>query len=315
MSKNMAILFSLALILLQINVHAQTESTTLPPAEVPVIPSQFLADTKPTPIAHVLPLLQEQFKIPAGMFPNPIGISLVYNYTTESYNVTSFKGEPGALGSAIGLSSIGIGKGVVDIQSHAIGLKFDTMLLPFLQIFGLAAYITMNQTTTIEGLRLQLKPGLGGGIIPVDMTIPIENSLEGFIGMGGMNMMFGYKGFFLSFMLSGGLVRLDDNINNVKGFVSKPIMYVAPRIGYQYKGIFNIFTGVQYIALFGATQGADLSALTGGLVKSFEVGLEKFPVNFVVGCQFTPIREFSIGLEYVGSPGANGVNIEIGGRF
>ncbi|MGL4394615.1 MAG: hypothetical protein ACRCS8_05265 [Brevinema sp.] len=319
MTKRLVLLASMVFASLQVDTHAQSK-VNLSDAEVPVMPSRFLLDTKPTRTAQVLPLLQKQFRIPTGMFPNPIGISFIYNYTSESYAIKSFTGEPGPAGSALGIGSIGMNRGFVSVESHAIGAKVDVMLLPFLQIFGLAAYLKMDQVTTIDGLRATSDGSIGGNIISgtinnLNIGFDVVNSLEGFVGMGGMNLMFGYKGFFLSFMLSGGYVRLDDNINNVKGFVEKPIMYVAPRIGYQYKGIFNVFTGVQYVELFGATKGADLSASTGGLVKSFHVGLDKFPVNFMVGMQFTPIREFSIGIEYVGSPDVNGLNLEIGGRF
>ena len=116
-------------------------------------------------------------------------------------------------------------------------------------------------------------------------------------------------------MLAGGYTRLDDIENNVIGFVEKPLMYIAPRIGYMFNGVLSVYVGVQRIELFGATKGKDLSALTGGIVKSYEVEFEKFPVNFLFGSQFMITREFGISLEYVGSPDVNGVNLETVFRF
>ncbi|MGL4389018.1 MAG: hypothetical protein ACRCTJ_06480 [Brevinema sp.] len=320
MKKNLSLLIGITLTLLHTNSYTQPTPQTLPNLEVPVTPSQFLVNTKPSPTASALPLLQKQFRIPQGMFPNPIGVSLIYNYTKEKYKIKKFKGEAGpALESLLGsgLQNWGISKGTIDVESHAVGAKVDIMLLPFLQLFGLAAYLQMNQRTDIGTATVTLNiPPLLGGPKPLGLPVGVlENKLEGFVGMAGINLAFGYKGFFTSFMLSGGYVRLDDKVNNITRFVEKPIMYVAPRIGYQYKGIFNVYTGIQYVELFGATKGKDLSVLTGGLVKSYSVEIEKFPVNFVAGMQFYVSREFVISLEYVGSPDSSGVNMEIGARF
>ncbi len=93
-------------------------------------------------------------------------------------------------------------------------------------------------------------------------------------------------------MLARGYTRLDDIENNVVGFVEKPLMYIAPRIGYMFNGVLSIYVGVQRIKLFRATKGKDLSALTGGLAKSYEVEFKKFPVNFIVGSQFMITHEF-----------------------
>ena len=92
-------------------------------------------------------------------------------------------------------------------------------------------------------------------------------------------------------------------------------MYVAPRVGYSLGGVMTAHFGVQYIELFGATQGKDLSAVSYGLVSNYGVEIEKYPVNFLVGTSFTPMRDLGISFEYVFSPDVKGLNAEIAYRF
>ncbi|MGL4982298.1 MAG: hypothetical protein ACRC4W_05545 [Treponemataceae bacterium] len=278
----------------------------------------------PMPTLKTFPLLREQLGIEKNALPNPFGVSVIYNFTEENYNIKSFKGEggdklQGVLGE--GLQPWAISKGTIKVQSHAVGAKVDLNLLPFLQLFALGSYITMNQETDIGTATvtasLTLPPILGGDTIkfPIDHHVgALKNVLHGWVGMGGAILSYGYKGFFISAMISGGYVNLDDKINGVTGFVQKPIMYIAPRIGYN-RGRLTVHAGVQYVELFGATKGKDLSTLTKGLVKSYEVEIEKFPVNFLAGIQFMFMREFGISAEYVGSPDSNGINIEAVFRF
>ena len=133
--------------------------------------------------------------------------------------------------------------------------------------------------------------------------------------MGGTILAIGYKGFFLSCMIAGGYVKLDDLVNDVSGFVKKPFMYIAPRIGYSLGGIMTAHFGVQRLELFGSTSGNDLSKITGGLVDNFNIDIEKYPVNFLVGTNFTPMRDLGISFEYVFSPDVRGLNAEIAYRF
>lgn len=332
-----------------------------PMGDVPTMASSFLIKTKPSRTAVYLPLLQKQFGIPVGALPNPIGISLIYNYTEETYRITKFHGKGGSatgkdianllkpskksarrkgfkpggggLGMTVNLDDINLNNpGTTRVKTHAVGVKMDVMLLPFLQLFGLVAYLNSSQVTALHGVNATGHIVLGGGNKPhkfpigkphkpnKGIKIPIGNitiptKLEGFVGLGGMNLLFGYKGFFFSFMLSGGYVRLDDTINHIYKFTEKPILYYAPRIGYNYRGIFTVYFGIQGVELFGSTKGKDLSKATSGLVKSYTVSLEKFPVNFLAGFTFMLTREFVISMEYVGSPDGYGVNIETGFRI
>ncbi|RDU70918.1 hypothetical protein [Helicobacter brantae] len=221
--------------------------------------------------------------------------------------------------------------GTIRAVTGAVGGKFDIYLFPFMNLFVTAAYIRMEQETNVGTATIPLDNPLvlselldgrlsslvsNTTISSVSFNVgSIKNILNGYVVMGGTNLAIGYKGFFASCMLSGGYVQLDDWQNNVKGFVQKPLMYIAPRVGYTYEGIFTMHVGVQRIELFGSTKGKDLSASTGGLVQGYSVELDKFPVNFLAGAQFMPMRDFGISIEYVGSPDTSGVNAEIAYRF
>lgn len=210
----------------------------------------------------------------------------------------------------------GLHNASVRTQTSAIGLKSDIWLLPFLNLFATAAYLNVQQHTSIERATLHLnRPIPIVGLSEISIPVIVENELKGYVVMGGTNIAIGYKGFFASFMVSGGYVQLDDTLNNVKGFVQKPFMYLAPRIGYSYHGIFTTHVGVQRIELFGATKGKDLSKITGGLVSNYSVEVKKFPLNFLAGLQFMFMRDLGVSVEYVGSPDTNGLNAEIAYRF
>lgn len=207
-----------------------------------------------------------------------------------------------------------------------------------MQLFATGAYLSMEQTTHIgdsimiknvpvQSLLPQNKGKITNiyaptkmskipGIIPQDIDFrQIGNKLDGWLVMGGTNLAIGYKGFFLSCMIAGGYVELDDLANNIKGFVMKPFMYIAPRVGYSLGGVMTAHFGVQRVELFGQTSGNDLSQLTFDSIRSYVTEIEKFPVNFLIGTNFTPMRDLGISFEYVFSPDVKGLNAEIAYRF
>ncbi|MCE3046473.1 hypothetical protein [Helicobacter kayseriensis] len=314
----------------------------VPRETVPVEESKFLMDRPIPKTAHHLPFLQTLLSIQPGTLPNPIGISFIGSHVNENYSVKKFNAQTGPTLSKIpGIGTLfspneqewKLSEGRVETTTSAIGIKADMFLFPFMQIFVSGAYLHMEQKTTVGSatipfakdankvqqglLNLFLKP-MGGNATKNNMTVPIapiQNSLDGWLVMAGTNLAIGYKGFFASFMISGGYVQLDDHANNVTGFVQKPFMYLAPRIGYSYHGIITAHVGVQRIELFGATKGKDLSQSTGGLVSGYSVEIEKFPVNFLAGLQFMFARDLGVAIEYVGSPDTKGINAELAFRF
>ena len=208
-----------------------------------------------------------------------------------------------------------LSEGKVHTRTGAVGVKLDTWIFPFMQLFATGTYLNMQQSTNVGNATIPLKQsllGLNSITFPVGI---LENKLDGWAVMGGTTLAIGYKGFFLSCMIAGGYVKLDDLVNDVSGFVKKPFMYIAPRIGYSLGGIMTAHFGVQRLELFGSTSGNDLSKITGGLVDNFNIDIEKYPVNFLVGTNFTPMRDLGISFEYVFSPDVRGLNAEIAYRF
>lgn len=304
-------------------------------------------------------MLQTLLHIEVGTLPNPIGVSIIGSYTEENYKVTNFRGEAGSLLPLLGTFAmvvapnknkyngkivegqqydIQLSDGRVNVKTGAVGVKLDTWVFPFMQLFATGAYLSMEQTTHIgdsimiknvpvQSLLPQNKGKITNiyaptkmskipGIIPQDIDFrQIGNKLDGWLVMGGTNLAIGYKGFFLSCMIAGGYVELDDLANNVKGFVMKPFMYIAPRVGYSLGGVMTAHFGVQRVELFGQTSGNDLSQLTFNSIRSYVTEIEKFPVNFLIGTNFTPMRDLGISFEYVFSPDVKGLNAEIAYRF
>lgn len=316
----------------------------VPRETVPVEAINYPIKTKIPKTAEYLPMLQTLLHIEAGTLPNPIGVSIIGSFMEEHYKVTKFNAQTGP--TLMGIAGISplfnpnqhewkLSQGDVKTKTGAVGVKLDTWLFPFMQLFATGTYLHMEQRTDVgdatipfvkranliqqAALRLGLAIAKQQGTVTANnMTVhvnPIENTLDGWAVMGGTNLAIGYKGFFLSCMIAGGYVKLDDLQNNVKGFVKKPFMYVAPRVGYSLGGVFTAHFGVQRVELFGSTGGNDLSASTGGLVQSYSVEIDKYPVNFLVGTNFTPMRDLGISFEYVFSPDVKGLNAEIAYRF
>lgn len=275
---------------------------------------KFLIHANPSASTKYLPLLQKQFNIAPGLFPNPIGISVTYTYSEENYYITRFAVKPGSLLSLLlgkEEKNWQLSKGISFLKTHSVGVKMDTYLLPFLQLFGMLSYIKVEQLIQIGTATV-----MGRFNRPFKVNIPdMKNNLDGFLGLGGMNLVFSYKGFLMLLSVAGGYVRLDNRKEEIKGFISQPVLYVAPRIGYSYGGIFTGYAGVQYIKTFGKNQGQGLVNLSEQIVKSYSVEVEKFPVNFIVGFQWMLSRILGINIEYAGSPDSHGVSIDTMFRF
>ena len=286
-------------------------------------------------IGGIFDRIPPNFTVPTGLpFPSKITIPLfgalgVISKTPRDEFIADLKSQ---LNNAFGTNTKEwkLSDGTVSTKTSAIGAKIDMYLFPFMNLFATATYLHVEQETRVGSATIPLDNpititlnGTAFGSQPQTITLneitfpvgSVKNILDGYAVMGGTNVAIGYKGFFASCMVGGGYVQLDDWQNNVSGFVQKPFMYVAPRIGYTYDGIFTMHAGVQRIELFGSTKGKDLSASSGGLVQSYAVELDKFPINFLAGAQFMPMRDFGISLEYVGSPDTSGINAEVAYRF
>lgn len=286
-------------------------------------------------IGGIFDRIPPNFTVPTGLpFPSKITIPLfgalgVISKTPRDEFIADLKSQ---LNNAFGTNTKEwkLSDGTVSTKTSAIGAKIDMYLFPFMNLFATATYLHVEQETRVGSATIPLDNpititlnGTAFGSQPQTITLneitfpvgSVKNILDGYAVMGGTNVAIGYKGFFASCMVGGGYVQLDDWQNNVSGFVQKPFMYVAPRIGYTHDGIFTMHAGVQRIELFGSTKGKDLSASSGGLVQSYAVELDKFPINFLAGAQFMPMRDFGISLEYVGSPDTSGINAEVAYRF
>lgn len=331
----------------------------VPRETVPVESIRYPVQTPIPKTAEALPMLQTLLHIEAGTLPNPIGISIIGSFMEEKYRIKKFNGTlgsnlgqnlcanpnnpmiPNSMKSILKIACIlpkgsqiintitGAGttkewklsEGTVNTKTSAIGIKLDTWLFPFMQVFVAGTYLNMEQSTNVG---IATFPSQSSGDKFIDAFVPknfnfevgtLSNNLDGYAFMGGTNLAIGYKGFFLSCMIAGGYVNLDDLANNISGFVQKPFMYIAPRVGYSLGGVMTAHFGVQRVELFGSTKGADLSKLTGGLVEGFNIDIDKYPVNFLIGTNFMPMRDLGISFEYVFSPDVKGLNAEIAYRF
>jgi len=114
------------------------------PGEVAPIPFEVGKRTEPEPWPYALPFLADQVIKQGYTLPLPRGGSLVYTYVERDVKITKVKlGVDGApLRDVTNFVNLGSNSHV----NVAVG-RFDAWLLPFLNVYAMAGYVSNNTTT------------------------------------------------------------------------------------------------------------------------------------------------------------------------
>lgn len=293
-----------------------------------------------------LPLLQDKIPITVGANSNPIGLSLIGGIRNDIYRLSNVYG---TLGGSILPFTLPIGsypalfdqsaqkwqfsEGKIYIQTKNIGIKIDAQIFPFMQIFISGTYLNMIQNSNLGDVNIPISQNLNSdqlkyyssvlqafGVSLSDTSATfhigkVQTEFKGWLTMGGANFIYDYNGIFVSCIIAGGYIMLNDTTNNIKNHIQHPFMYIAPRIGYSYLGIMDTYLGIQRIDFFGKKTNNPLNTTTNNLAQSYSANMTKFPIDFTIGTHFTPIKEFSISIEYIVSPDTKGLTTEVTYRF
>jgi hypothetical protein len=159
---------------------------SLPAQEVETPPSGTDASVEPKRWSSFLPLMSDVATKRGYELPLPFGVSAIYNYIQRDIEVTDLRiGPAGSPPRSVSR--------FVDLGSDSrvnVGLtRFDTWLLPFVNVYGLAGYVD-NHSVTRGTVTL---PGPGGRTF----NFKAETDLEGFVGGLGLTLAGGYENFFL----------------------------------------------------------------------------------------------------------------------
>lgn len=300
--------------------------------------------------SEILPFFQNDIPITMGTKSNPIGFSLIGGIRDDTFKITS---ADGTLGSVLELFTRPLGsssqaypalfdsttqewqfsQGKIYTQSKSIGAKIDAWIFPFMQVFFSGAYLNITQRANLGDASIPITQNLttdhfsyysgvlkafGVSLSSTNATFHIgevQTNLEGWFAMGGANFIYDYKGFFISCLVAGGYVTLNDTTHGITNYLQRPFMYIAPKIGYSFGKIFDTYLGVQRIQTFGENAQSILNTTTNGLAQSYKAQTSRFPIDFIIGTSLAPIKDFSLVFEYIVSPDSRGLNAEISYRF
>ena len=146
----------------------------------------------PVPERHWsgLPLLADEALKRGHELPLPFGTGLILTGLKDrEIDVSDVRiGIEGSAQSVSDYAMLGSSSDVFNAN-----FRFDTWLLPFLNVYALAGYVHNESATTI---RVTLP---GPGPLPGDIVreAAIDTSLDGYVGGVGMTLAAGYKSFFM----------------------------------------------------------------------------------------------------------------------
>lgn len=163
----------------------------VPPAWAPRAHAQAADDEPPPAVTpgRKLPFLGDLARSRGIELPLPLGVGAVYYYLSRDIAVSDVRvGRDGAPPASAGdFAQLGSTSSV-----HNLNVKFDVWLLPFVNVYAIAGYISNKSETTIDVTLPPLSPK--GPTRPRRMTVP--TSLTGSVGGLGTTLAGGYRSFF-----------------------------------------------------------------------------------------------------------------------
>jgi hypothetical protein len=173
-------LLAIALLLTARGVCAADAEGPTPRAETPA----------PQPHWSGLPFLGEEALARGYELPLPLGAGLILTVLDDrQIDVSDVRiGIEGSEQSVSEFATLGSSSNVFNSN-----FRFDTWLLPFLNVYALVGYVHNESATS---LRVTLP---GSGPLPGEIVreTTIDTSLDGYVGGVGMTLAAGYKSFFM----------------------------------------------------------------------------------------------------------------------
>jgi hypothetical protein len=153
-------------------------------------PDPAIQAATPQPSSRRLPFMAEEALKRGHELPLPFGTGLILTYLDgREIEVTDVRvGLDGSQESVSEYATLGSNSTVFNAN-----FRFDTWVLPFLNIYALVGYVHNDSATSIH---VQIpRPGPLPGTMEFDTTI--DTSLEGSVGGLGMTLAGGYRSFFV----------------------------------------------------------------------------------------------------------------------
>jgi hypothetical protein len=280
--------------------HAQAAPSA--PEEVAPIPFEGAQPSEPAPWPYALPFLADRVIQQGYTLPLPRGVSLVYTYVGRDVKITTVK--LGINGAPLRDVTKFVNLGSTSQVNVAVG-RFDAWLLPFLNVYAMAGYVSNNTTT--RGV-VTIPPVTQFGE-PKTFNLTKKTALGGFVGGVGLTAAAGWRDFFLlaDFNFSQTDIGFDNPFRALIGTVrtgwNGAVFHIPLRlwIGGSYwgtKGTAKATVDVPDVGsvTFSALQGPlhPLNALAGGNVTLFK----RWELFFEYGFNFDDVQIGAAGLSF-----------------
>ena len=280
--------------------YAQTGSSE--PSEEAPIPFEGAAPSSGARWPYALPFLADQVIKQGYTLPLPRGVSMVYTYVQRDIKISSVS--LGVNGAPLRDVSNFVNLGSTSHVSVAVA-RFDAWLLPFLNAYAIAGYVSNNTTTR----GIVTIPPLTERGDPRTFKLTKTTELGGFVGGVGLTAAAGWRDFFIlaDFNFSQTDIGFDNPFRALIGTVRSgwngKVLDIPLRlwVGGSYwgtKGTAKATVEVPDVGsvTFSAVQGPlhPLNALVGGNVTLFR----RWEAFFEYGFNFNDIQIVAAGLSF-----------------
>ena len=250
------------------------------------IPFETGAAGEPASWPYALPFLADAVIKRGYTLPLPRGVSLVYTYVERDIKIQTVK--LGINGAPLRDVTNFVNLGSTSHVNVAVG-RFDAWLLPFLNVYAMAGYVSNNTTT--KGI-VTIPPLLPRGE-PRTFSLIKTTELGGFVGGVGMTAAAGWREFFLlaDFNFSQTDIGFDNPFRALIGTVRtgwNGALLGAP---------VRLWVGGSYWGTSGTAKATvnvpDIGTVT---FSAFQGPLH--PLNALVGANATLFKRWEVFLEY-----------------
>jgi len=256
------------------------------PAEVAPIPFEVGKGAEPEPWPYALPFLADTVIKQGYTLPLPRGVSLVYTYVERDIKITKVR--LGVDGAPLRDVTNFVNLGSTSHVNVAVG-RFDAWLLPFLNVYAMAGYVSNNTTT--KGI-VTIPPLTSRGE-PRTFNLLKTTELGGFVGGVGLTAAAGWRELFIlaDFNFSQTDIGFDNPFRALIGTVR------AGWNGALLGAPIRLWVGGSYWGTSGTAKATVNVPDVGSVTFAADQG-PLHPLNALVGANVTVFKRWELFAEY-----------------
>jgi hypothetical protein len=256
------------------------------PEEVSPIPFEVGKRAEPEPWPYALPFMADTVIKQGYTLPLPRGVSVVYTYVERDIKITKVR--LGVDGAPLRDVTNFVNLGSTSHVNVLVG-RFDAWLLPFLNVYAIAGYVS-NNTTTRGTVTI---PPLTPRGEPRTFNLVKTTELSGFIGGVGLTAAAGWRAFF---------ILADFNFSQTDLGFDNPFRALIGTVRAGWNGEFlGVPTRLWVGGTYWGTSGTAKSTVSVPEIGSVTFAADQgplHPLNALVGANVTLFKRWEAFLEY-----------------